>query len=60
MVDLIQLTQPLECPDCLTSGRQGYLRKVMKLDEAEHILQHTIDYECGTCFALYEVKKDEL
>lgn len=60
MTSLNELKSPLVCPACANAEvpRVGFLRRIMTIDESQSIVGHTIDYECGTCFALFEVSNE--
>ena len=62
MSTLAELKGPTTCPACSNAEvpRMGFLRKIMTQEEGEHIIGHSVHYECQTCYALFEVVKDEL
>jgi len=57
---LNELTGPTICPACSNADvpRVGFLKRNNSIGAAESIINHTVDYECQTCFALFEVGND--
>lgn len=44
-----------ECPLCAEQKRVGFLKFIFDADVRDAIPDKTIEYECQTCFTLFEV-----
>ena len=59
-MNLNTLMEPQLCPICANAEipRVGFLRKILTEEEANHFINNTINFECMTCHALFEVDNE--